>query len=112
MFSTQVDLASTIITTKISRIQSLNTFSTVRRHWRPPLSLPDSAIRRQWRPNKKGLKICLGEAGNKVRVRFFVRHLGYVRRLERLNLYSLEKRRLRGQLIETLKMLKGVNNID
>ena len=31
-----------------------------------------------------------------------IRHLGYVRRLERLNLYSLEKRRLRGQLIETV----------
>ena len=30
-----------------------------------------------------------------------IRHLGYVRRLERLNLYSLEKRQLRGQLIET-----------
>ena len=41
-----------------------------------------------------------------------IRHLGYVRRLERLNLYSLEKRRLRGQLIETFKMLKGMNNID
>ena len=41
-----------------------------------------------------------------------IRHLGYVRKLERLNLYSLEKRRLRGQLIETFKMLKGVNNID
>ena len=41
-----------------------------------------------------------------------IRHVGYVRRLERLNLYSLEKRRLRGQLIETFKMLKGVNNID
>ena len=41
-----------------------------------------------------------------------IRHLGYVRRLERLNLYSLEKRQLRGQLIETFKMLKGVNNID
>ena len=41
-----------------------------------------------------------------------IRHLGYVRRLERLNLYSLEKRRLRGQLIETFKMLKGVNNVD
>ena len=41
-----------------------------------------------------------------------IRHLGYVRRLERLNFYSLEKRRLRGQLIETFKMLKGINNID
>ena len=41
-----------------------------------------------------------------------IRHLGYVRRLERLNLYSLEKRRLRGQLIEIFKMIKGVNNID
>ena len=41
-----------------------------------------------------------------------IRHLGYVRRLERLNLYSLEKRRLTGQLIETFKMLKSVNNID
>ena len=41
-----------------------------------------------------------------------IRHLGYVGRLERLNLYSLEKRRLRGQLIETFKMLKGINNID
>ena len=41
-----------------------------------------------------------------------VRHLGYVRRLEHLNLYSLEKHRLRGQLRETFKMLKGMNNID
>ena len=40
------------------------------------------------------------------------RHLGYVRSLECLNLYSLEKRRLRGQLIETFKMLKGVNYIN
>ena len=41
-----------------------------------------------------------------------IRHLGYKRRLERLNLYLLEKRRLRGQLIETFKILKGINNID
>ena len=41
-----------------------------------------------------------------------IRQLGYVRRLERLNLYLLEKRRLRGQLIERFKMLKDVNNID
>ena len=41
-----------------------------------------------------------------------IRHIGYQRRLERLKLYSLEKRRLRGQLIETFKILKGINNLD
>ena len=41
-----------------------------------------------------------------------IRHLGYQRRLDRLNLYSLEKRRLRGQLIETFKILKGISKID
>ena len=41
-----------------------------------------------------------------------IRHMSYERRLERLNLYSLEKRRIRGQLIETFKILKGIENID
>lgn len=41
-----------------------------------------------------------------------IRHISYERRLTRLNLYSLEKRRLRGQLIETFKILKGIDNID
>lgn len=41
-----------------------------------------------------------------------IRHLNYERRLEQLNLFSLEKRRLRGQLIETFKILKGIDNID
>ena len=41
-----------------------------------------------------------------------IRHISYERRLARLNLYSLEKRRLRGQLIETFKILKGIENID
>ena len=41
-----------------------------------------------------------------------IRHLGYHRRLDRLNLFSLEKRRLRGQLIETFKILKGIDNVD
>ena len=41
-----------------------------------------------------------------------IRHLGYQRRLDCLNLFSLEKRRLRGQLIETFKILKGIDKID
>ena len=41
-----------------------------------------------------------------------IRQLGYQRRLKSLNLYSLETRRLRGQLIETFKILKGFNNIN
>ena len=41
-----------------------------------------------------------------------IRHLGYERRLEHLNMYSLEKRRLRGQLIETFKILKGIDKVD
>ena len=41
-----------------------------------------------------------------------IRHISYERRLTHLNLYSLEKRRLRGQLIETFKILKGIENID
>ena len=41
-----------------------------------------------------------------------IRHISYDRRLARLNLFSLEKRRLRGQLIETFKILKGIENID
>ena len=41
-----------------------------------------------------------------------IRHMSYERRLTQLNLYSLEKRRIRGQLIETFKILKGIENID
>ena len=41
-----------------------------------------------------------------------VRHKGYQRRLDDLGLYTLEKRRLRGQLIETFKILKGFCEID
>jgi hypothetical protein len=41
-----------------------------------------------------------------------IRNKGYQRRLKDLNLFTLEKRRLRGQLIETFKILKGFNNID
>ena len=41
-----------------------------------------------------------------------IRHISYERRLTKLNLYSLEKRRIRGQLIEVFKILKGIENID
>ena len=41
-----------------------------------------------------------------------IRHLSYRRRLNRLDLFSLEKRRLRGQLIETFKILNGINNVN
>ena len=40
-----------------------------------------------------------------------IRHIGYQRRLDKLNLFSVEKRRLRGQLIETFKILKVINNM-
>jgi hypothetical protein len=41
-----------------------------------------------------------------------IRNKGYERRLNDLKLFTLEKRRLRGQLIETFKILKGLSNID
>ncbi|KAF2367195.1 hypothetical protein FHG87_002050 [Trinorchestia longiramus] len=40
-----------------------------------------------------------------------LRNLSYERRLQRLELVSLEQRRLRGQLIETFKYLNGLNNV-
>ncbi len=41
-----------------------------------------------------------------------LRNKSYEDRLIRLNLFSLEKRRLRGKLIECLKILKGFTNVD
>lgn len=41
-----------------------------------------------------------------------LRNKGYQRRLQELGLFTLETRRLRGQLIETFKILKGIDNID
>ena len=41
-----------------------------------------------------------------------IRGINYNRRLAHLNLFSLETRRLRGQLIETFKIIKGITNLD
>ena len=41
-----------------------------------------------------------------------IRHMGYQRRLKALGLFTLETRRLRGQLIEVFKILRGFENID
>ncbi|XP_072022805.1 uncharacterized protein B0403.1-like [Amphiura filiformis] len=41
-----------------------------------------------------------------------LRNLSYDERLEELNLYSLEQRRIRGDLIETFKILTGLENTD
>ena len=41
-----------------------------------------------------------------------LRWLSYPKRLAELNLYSLERRRLRGDLIEMFKILNGLKGID
>ncbi len=40
-----------------------------------------------------------------------LRNKSYEERLARLNLFSLEKRRLRGKLVECFKILKGFTNV-
>ena len=41
-----------------------------------------------------------------------IRHLPYAARLARLNLFSLKRRRLRGDLIETFKIVKQIDRVD
>ena len=47
-----------------------------------------------------------------LRIMSDIRHLSYPEKLAKLNLYSLEYRRLRGDLIETFKILKGYTRVD
>ncbi len=42
----------------------------------------------------------------------FLRNKAYEERLARLNLFSLEKRRLRGKITKCFKILKGFTNVD
>ena len=41
-----------------------------------------------------------------------IRNLPYEVRLKKLRLYSLERRRLRGDLIETFRLMRGIENVD
>ena len=41
-----------------------------------------------------------------------IRNKGYERRLQALDLLTLEQRRLRGQLIETFKIIRGHSTLD
>jgi len=41
-----------------------------------------------------------------------IQHLSYADRLKRLNLYSLVRKRKRGDLIEVFKILNNLENID
>ena len=41
-----------------------------------------------------------------------IRYKGYARRLEDLDLFTLEQRRMRGQLIETFKIIRGFSQVD
>ena len=41
-----------------------------------------------------------------------LRHLPYEERLARLNMFSLRRRRLRGDLIETFKIIKNIEKVD
>jgi len=66
-----------------------------------------------WSPHLKKDKSCLETVQRRAtRIVKGLKKLPYETRLKRLVLYSLERRRLRGDLIETFKILTGKEHID
>ena len=69
-----------------------------------------------WAPYyAKDIIIILGESSKKSHQAgtvWGIKDLSYEERLERLKLFSLEERRLRGDLIQTFKLLTGKENVD
>ena len=64
-----------------------------------------------WRPYLKDIDLLKKVQKRATRLMIKDRSLSYEERLRRLGLTSLETRRLRGDLIEVFKILKGFDNI-
>ena len=65
-----------------------------------------------WRPYcKKDIEKLERVQKRAVRMIRNLKGITYIEKLRELNLFSLEKRRLRGDLIETFKILKGINKV-
>jgi len=66
-----------------------------------------------WRPGNKGELAALeGVQRRATRMIKEVRGLSYEKRLEVLGLFSLERRLMRGDLIQAFKIIKGIDNVD
>ena len=66
-----------------------------------------------WRPYlQKDIKLLEGVQHRATRMIANFRNMSYEHRLSRLRLTTLETRRLRGDLIEVFKIMKGFDNID
>ena len=66
-----------------------------------------------WQTGADGYFIELGKVQKRATMMIKgVKHLPYEGRLHQLGLFSLEKRRLRGDMIEVYKIMHGVENVD